>query len=198
MTFCWVSSTQGLEGLALRGKPEAVIDQLGIARDERVAQVHDLAVHRERFHLAMGEMQDGAAGGFIDAADFMPTKRFSTMSTRPTPCLPPSRFNASITPERRSLLAVHGDAVALARNRASRYSGVSGASSGATLRRVTCPCAWGVETSNHGILEDAGLVGDVQEIAVHRIRLLRGGLHGNLLLCAVFESFRRGRGIRRG
>src|SRR3954470_8860394 len=37
------------------------------------------------------------------------------------------------------------------------------------------------------VFEDAGLITDVQEIAIHAEGLLRAGLHGNLLLCAVVD-----------
>src|SRR5207245_2516408 len=56
-----------LERAPLRRKPEAVVDHLGVARDERVAQVQDLAVERERLHRPSGHVQDGAAGRLVDA-----------------------------------------------------------------------------------------------------------------------------------
>ena len=40
------------------------------------------------------------------------------------------------------------------------------------------------------VFENAGLVGDVQKIAVHRIRLLRAGLHRNLLRFAIRDHLR--------
>ena len=57
-----------LERVAFGRIPEAVIDELGILRDECVALVHDFAIHRKAFHLAMREQQDRAAGRFIHAA----------------------------------------------------------------------------------------------------------------------------------
>ena len=57
-----------LQHLALGREPEAVIDQLGIARHEAVLQMGRLAVERERFDGAMRSEQDGAARRFIDAA----------------------------------------------------------------------------------------------------------------------------------
>ena len=59
-----------LECEAFGRKPEAVVNELGILGNERVALVHDFAVHRERFHLAMREMQNRAAGRLIHAARF--------------------------------------------------------------------------------------------------------------------------------
>ena len=60
----------GLEREAFGRKPEAVINQLGIFRDECVALVHDLPIHRERLHLPVREMQDRAAGRLIHAPRF--------------------------------------------------------------------------------------------------------------------------------
>jgi hypothetical protein len=61
---------EGLQGVALGGEPEAVVDELGVFGDEGVAQGHDFAVHGEAFDLAMANVKDGTAGGFVDAAAF--------------------------------------------------------------------------------------------------------------------------------
>ena len=60
----------GLKHFALRRKPESVVDQCGVFRNQAVAQVHHFAVHRDRFDRAVRMVQDGAAGGFVDAAVF--------------------------------------------------------------------------------------------------------------------------------
>ena len=57
-----------LQRLALGREPEAVVDHLGVARDERVAEVHHLAVHRERLDRAVRRVQDRAARRLVDAA----------------------------------------------------------------------------------------------------------------------------------
>ena len=49
-------------------EPEAVIDELGIFRDEAVLEMRGLAVERQRLHGAVGDGEDGAARRFIDAA----------------------------------------------------------------------------------------------------------------------------------
>lgn len=61
---------EGLEGVAFRGEPEAVVDEGGVFGDETVAEVHDLAVHGDAFDLAVGGEEDAAAWGFVDAAAF--------------------------------------------------------------------------------------------------------------------------------
>jgi len=60
----------------------------------------------------MRRLEDRAARRLVDAGDFMPTKRFSTRSRRPTPCFPPSSFKRCSRPAGRKLLAVDADRVA--------------------------------------------------------------------------------------
>src|SRR5262245_53551002 len=57
-----------LKHLALRAEPEAVIDQLGIARHQLVLEMAGAAIERDAFDTAMGGMKDRAARCLIDAA----------------------------------------------------------------------------------------------------------------------------------
>ena len=59
---------QGLDGFTFRSKPEAVVNQRGVFRDEGIAHLLHFTVNRDRFNVAVGRQQDGAAGGFINAA----------------------------------------------------------------------------------------------------------------------------------
>src|SRR5665648_1269378 len=59
---------QRLQHLALRREPEAVIDELRIARHQRVFEVHRLAVEREGLHGAVRGIKNGAARRLVDAA----------------------------------------------------------------------------------------------------------------------------------
>ena len=61
---------EGLNGLALGGKPEAIVYECRVFWNERVAQVHDFAIHRERLHLAVGKVKDRSARCFINAPAF--------------------------------------------------------------------------------------------------------------------------------
>ena len=61
----------------------------------------------------------------------MPTKRFSTMSTRPTPCLPPSLFSVFITWSGVSFFPFTAVQSPFTKS-SSTYSALSGASSGST------------------------------------------------------------------
>src|SRR5258708_38118621 len=59
---------QRLQHLALGREPEAVVDELGIARHQLVLEMRGAAVERDAFDAAMGAMQDGTAGRLLDAA----------------------------------------------------------------------------------------------------------------------------------
>ena len=59
---------QRLQHLALGREPEAVVDQLGVARHQLVLEVRGAAVERDRFDGAVRGEQDGAAGRLVDAA----------------------------------------------------------------------------------------------------------------------------------
>src|SRR5690554_235926 len=57
-----------LQHLPLRREPEAVVDQLGIARHQLVFEVHGAPIKGELLDAAMGCQQDGAARRLVDAA----------------------------------------------------------------------------------------------------------------------------------
>lgn len=59
---------QSLDGFALGGEPEAVVDHGGVFGDKGVAYFLGFAVHGDGFDVAVSSQQDGAAGGFVDAA----------------------------------------------------------------------------------------------------------------------------------
>ena len=78
----------------------------------------------------------------------MPTNRFSTISTRPTPCFPPSLFKARITPKGESFLPLTATQSPF-RNSSVTYSGLLGASSGET-DKVNIFRFVGAKASNQG------------------------------------------------
>src|SRR5260221_1965922 len=61
---------QGLQHLTFGREPEAVIDELGITWHQLVLEMAGAAIEGQALDAAMGGMQDGAAGCFIDAARF--------------------------------------------------------------------------------------------------------------------------------
>src|SRR4030081_1389478 len=56
-----------LQHLALRREPEAVVDQLGIARHQLVLEVRRAAIERDLLDAAMGREQDRAARSLVHA-----------------------------------------------------------------------------------------------------------------------------------
>ena len=63
---------QCLQGTAFGGKPEAIIDQFRIARDQRIAHMHDFPVHADTLDSAVGIMQNSSARCFINATRLHP------------------------------------------------------------------------------------------------------------------------------
>jgi hypothetical protein len=59
---------RSLQHLALGREPEAVVDQLGVARHQLVLEVGSATVKGDRFHRPVGGEQDGAARRLVDAA----------------------------------------------------------------------------------------------------------------------------------
>ena len=68
VTFVLALVDQRLQHLALGREPEAVVDQLGVARHELVLEVGSTAVERDALDRAVRGEQDGAARGLVDAA----------------------------------------------------------------------------------------------------------------------------------
>lgn len=58
----------GHDELGLGREPKAVVEDLGEADGEHVAQAADLAVHDNAFNVEVGGAQDSAGGGLVDAA----------------------------------------------------------------------------------------------------------------------------------
>ena len=56
-----------LQHLALGTPPEAVVDQLGVLRHERILEVRDFTVEGDRLDRPVGPQHDGAARGLIGA-----------------------------------------------------------------------------------------------------------------------------------
>src|SRR5207249_10960540 len=59
---------RSLKHFALRGVPISVVNHLGVPRDERLAQVQNLPVERERFHRPVRDMQYRPAGRLVHPA----------------------------------------------------------------------------------------------------------------------------------
>ena len=61
---------QGLEHLPLGREPVTVVKHVGIPGNQPVPEMHDLAIHGNRFHGNMGDSQDGSPGCFVNPARF--------------------------------------------------------------------------------------------------------------------------------
>src|SRR5262245_49743252 len=59
---------QRLQHLAIGREPEAVIDELGIARHQLILEMHRLAVERERLDRPVRDVEYGTARRLVDAA----------------------------------------------------------------------------------------------------------------------------------
>ena len=59
---------EGADGLTQRGEPLAVVDQLAHLLGQLCLEVHGLLVQRDGFQNIVRLVQDGTAGGLIDAA----------------------------------------------------------------------------------------------------------------------------------
>ena len=167
LTVRCASSMAVCSMLPLGREPVAVVDHLGVARDERVAQVQHLAVERQRL--------DGAVRGVQDRAARASRRRRATSCRRSGS--PPDRRGrcrarppialsraSSVAGDRRSPLTATGsprlevdlDVLRLVRRLLRRH----GQQEHVLVRLAP------------RILEDAAFVADVQQVAVGAVRLL--------------------------
>src|SRR5262249_42464512 len=59
---------QGLKHQPLRREPEAVVDELGIARHDLILEMRSAAIERDAFDAAMRSVQDRTARRLVDTA----------------------------------------------------------------------------------------------------------------------------------
>ncbi len=86
---------KGIQSLAQRGEPLAVVNDVGILLSQLILEVCALLVQGDGLQNIDGLVQDGTAGVSYTPRLFMPTRRFSTISSRPMPFSPPSLFRYS-------------------------------------------------------------------------------------------------------
>ena len=170
LTFFLAFGHQGLQGQALGGEPIAVIDELGVAGDEGVAQMHHLAVEGEGLHLTMREMEDGAAWRLIDAAGFHADVTVLDHINTADAVLAAEPVEALHHAQRIERFAVQGDAVAFLKIQRDILGPVRGVLGGDTeFEHLLVIRGEGVHPR---IFKDAGLERDMEEVAVHRVGLL--------------------------
>ena len=174
----------GLQHLALRGKPVAEIDQLGVARREFILQMRGAAIQRDALDAAMRGQQHRAARRLIDAArlhaDIAPLDQIEP----PHAVAPADGVQRRQHRRRAERLAVQRHRVALVESdldelgRVRRILGRDGAlidDVGGLLRRI---------------LQHLALAGGVQQVGVHaerRLAALVGG-HRHLMRLRPFDQ----------
>ena len=143
------------------------------------------AVERERFDLTMRLHEDRAAGRLVHAA------RFHTDETILNEIDAADAMFAAEFVERlqhaagREFLAVHRDAIALHEVKfdvfglVRRILGRDG-----KLKHALVGVGRGVKPR---VFQNAGLVGNVEQVAIHRIRLFEGSFDGDFVLSAVSD-----------
>jgi hypothetical protein len=180
-------SDEGLQCEAFWREPVAVIHEFGVARNQRIAEMHDFAIHRERFHLPMGEVQDCAARGFIDAAGFHSYVSVFDEVHAADGMLAAEFIQRPHDAERIHGFAVDGDAIA--------FFEIEGDVFGFVRRVFRIDAEFehrfilrrkGIEP---GVFENAGFEGDVKEVSIHRIRFFRGRFHRDPFLVAISDHF---------
>ena len=171
---------ESLDGFALGGEPESVVDEFRVFRDERVAEVHDFAVHREGFHLTVSEVEDRAAGGFVNAAAFHADEAVLDHVHAADAVFAADFVEGVHHGERAEFFAIHGGAEAAFKLELD-ILGKVGSVFGQDGERGEILAVFEIASVIPRVFKDAGFVGDVEEIAIHRVGLLRAGGNGNAM-----------------
>jgi len=131
----------------------------------------------------MGEMEDGAAWGLIDAAGFHAHVAVLDHIDAADAVFAAELVEGLHHGQRAEGFAVEGDAVALMEIEGDVFGLVRSVLWGdAELEHVFVVVGEGVQRR---VLEDAGLEGDVEEVAVHGVGFFGGGLDGDVLFGAI-------------
>ncbi len=179
---------QRLERLPFGGEPEPVVHELGVLRHERVPQVHHLAVHRQGLHLAVRVHEDRAARGLVDAPGFHAYKAVLDQVDPADAVLAAELVQGLEHARGREAAAIDRHAVAAPELELNVLGAVGGVLRG--HRELEHAPVGPRRRVKRGVLEDPGLVGNMEEVPVHRIGLLQGGLDGNLVLPAIGDHVR--------
>ncbi len=200
---------EGLEGFALGSEPEAVVDELGVFGDEGVTQVHDFAIHREAFHLAMGGEEDGSAGGLVDSAALHPDKTVLHHVDAPDSVATTEQVEdthdavgiqegisvdltlllhiSELAQETLKTVHFQTDAVSFFEEQLHVFGFIGSFFGGdAEDIHVSIVFTRGVVPR---VFEDSALETDVEKVPVHAVGLFDGGLHGDVVLGGVGDHF---------
>ncbi len=173
-----------LQHLALGGVPEAVIDELGVARHQLVLEMRRAAVEGDAFDAAMRRVQDGAAGRLVDAARLHADEAVLDEVEAADAVLAAELVELRQERRRRQRRTVDGDGVAALEldldifGPIGRVLGRDGAAVDEFLGLAP------------GILERLALGRDVQEVGIDRERRLAALVagDGDLVLLGIFDE----------
>ena len=150
--------------------------------------MHHLAVQGERFDLPMRVHEDGAAGRLVHAARLHAHEAVLDQVYAADPVFAPELVERPEHAGGGQLPAVHRHAVAMGEVEFDVLRFVRGVLGGDREFKHALVCLGGwVEP---GILENTGLVGDMEEVPVHRVRLPERGFDGNPVFPAVRDHLR--------
>src|SRR5262245_61640327 len=154
---------QPLKRLPLRREPEAVVDHLGVPGHEAVAQVEHLAVERDRFQRSPRDVQDRPTGRLVDAARLHADEAVLDEVHAPDAVLAAHAVEPLEQRDRPQSLAIDGD-------------GVAGLEVDQHLDGDVGRLFRGIREDEHlvrrrrpRVLQDAALVGDVEEVAIRAV-----------------------------
>ena len=172
-----------LHRFALYREPESVVNQFTVFDRHRVAGVQHFAVECERFDRATGVIQKRAARSFVDPSRFHADEAVLNQINHADP-VPSGDFVGSLEQCCRfEFLAVDGDWVATDEFDLNVFGCVW-----RVLERVgqfEHVCWW----FGPRVLEDAALVGDVQQVRVGAVRFFGGDGYGNVVFFGEGHQF---------
>ena len=67
VTYSWVLSAKGGQGLPQGGEPLAVVDEVGEVHGQLLLGVQGVLVDGDHLQLLVGKVEDGAAGSLVNA-----------------------------------------------------------------------------------------------------------------------------------
>jgi len=170
-----------LKHLPLGCKPETVVNHVGVAGDQAVAQMHDFAVEGDLLQSAVGVVEDGSGGGLIDAPGLHAHEAVLDDVHPSHGVLAADGVEFPHDVGGGEGFAVDLDGDALLEGDDDVFGGVRRFGEGIGHDRDV------LGEFVPRILKDAALEADVQEVAVHAVGLLGGDADGDVVGLGVFD-----------
>ena len=173
---------EGVEGLAERGEPEAVVDELGVARLEARLFAEEVPFEGDRFEVGVGEDEREGAGAFVDLAA-LDADAAVLDHVDAAPAVPADGFGGGgdeLGEGHRLAVEGDGDACCEGDGELPRLVGdVSGV--GGEGVRLAGRCG-------PGIFDDATFDGASPEVLVDGVRVVAADFHGDVVACGVVDG----------